>query len=63
MSAGLLGTDPEEVEESLEDALELCRLWNAVMLIDEADVFLGVRTDEGLVRNELVSSESINSLT
>ena len=25
------------------------------MLLDEADVFLGARTDEGVVRNELVS--------
>lgn len=52
----MLGTNPEEVEESLEAALELCRLWNAIMLLDEADVFLGVRTDDGLARNELVSS-------
>ena len=56
MSAGMLGTDPQEVEESLEAALELCRLWNAIMLLDEADVFLSVRTDDGLARNELVSS-------
>ena len=52
----MLGTDPQEVEESLEAALELCRLWNAIMLLDEADVFLSVRTDDGLARNELVSS-------
>ena len=52
----MLGTDPQKVEESLEAALELCRLWNAIMLLDEADVFLSVRTDDSLARNELVST-------
>ena len=56
MSAGMLGTKPEDVERSLDRALELCRLWNAMLLLDEADVFLGVRTNDGLARNELVSS-------
>ncbi|OCL09532.1 P-loop containing nucleoside triphosphate hydrolase protein [Glonium stellatum] len=55
MSAGVLGTKPEEVEKSLDRALELCRLWNAMLLLDEADVFLGARTNDGLARNELVS--------
>ena len=30
-------------------------MWNAMLLLDEADVFLGARSDEGLTRNELVS--------
>lgn len=30
-------------------------MWNAMLLLDEADVFLGARTDDGLTRNELVS--------
>ncbi|CZR65814.1 related to TOB3 (member of AAA-ATPase family) [Phialocephala subalpina] len=55
MSAGVLGTQPGEVEKCLDSTLELCRLWNAMLLLDEADVFLGARTNEGLARNELVS--------
>ena len=55
MSAGDLGTKPSDVEKSLERALELCRMWNAMLLLDEADVFLGTRTNESLARNELVS--------
>ncbi|KAH7127593.1 P-loop containing nucleoside triphosphate hydrolase protein [Dactylonectria macrodidyma] len=55
MSAGDLGTKPSEVEDALERALELCRMWNAMLLLDEADVFLGERTNESLARNELVS--------
>ena len=60
ISAGVLGTNPEEVERELDRALELCRLWNAMLLLDEADVFLGIRTNEGLARNELVSSKHIS---
>ncbi|KUJ21199.1 P-loop containing nucleoside triphosphate hydrolase protein [Mollisia scopiformis] len=55
VSAGVLGTLPSDVEKTLDDTLELCRLWNAMLLLDEADVFLGARTNEGLARNELVS--------
>jgi hypothetical protein len=56
--AGMLGTSPEVVEPALTHALELCRLWNAMLLLDEADVFLGCRLDESQNRNELVSSRS-----
>ncbi|KAK8087583.1 hypothetical protein PG997_002544 [Apiospora hydei] len=55
MSAGDLSTDPSEVEQALNRAFYCCTLWNAVMLLDEADVFLAKRTIEGLERNELVS--------
>lgn len=57
MSAGVLGTKPREVEENLHHALELCKIWNAMLLLDEADVFLGSRTDDSVARNELVSSK------
>ncbi|KAL5609689.1 hypothetical protein FOVSG1_004370 [Fusarium oxysporum f. sp. vasinfectum] len=55
MSAGDLGTVPKEVELALERGLTLCGLWNAMLLLDEADVFLGARTDSDLARNELVA--------
>ncbi|KAF5569394.1 Fidgetin 1 [Fusarium phyllophilum] len=55
MSAGDLGTAPKEVDLALERALTLCGLWNAMLLLDEADVFLGARTDSDLARNELVA--------
>ena len=48
MSAGMLGTVPREVEASLDRALGLCKLWNAMLLLDEADVFLGARTNTDL---------------
>ena len=60
ISAGVLGTNPADVEKALDRALELCRLWNAMLLLDEADVFLGARTNDGLARNELISSKIHN---
>ncbi|KAH6695039.1 P-loop containing nucleoside triphosphate hydrolase protein [Plectosphaerella plurivora] len=55
MSAGTLGTVPKEVEAALDRALGLCKLWNAMLLLDEADVFLGSRSTADLARNELVA--------
>ncbi|KAI0532203.1 P-loop containing nucleoside triphosphate hydrolase protein [Xylaria digitata] len=55
VKAGDLGVSAEKVERSLKSALDLCAYWDAVLLIDEADVFLGRRSDEDLNRNELVS--------
>ncbi|OTB07005.1 hypothetical protein M426DRAFT_71950 [Hypoxylon sp. CI-4A] len=55
LSAGDLGTNADQVEHSLSQALEMCALWKSVMLIDEADVFLETRKTDNLERNELVS--------
>jgi hypothetical protein len=58
LSAGDLGTTPGKVESALDNALECCQLWDAVLLLDEADVFLESRVSGSLERNELVSSAS-----
>lgn len=55
ISAASLGTEPADVETALERALELCRLWGAMLLLDEADIFLAARTDADIARNELVA--------
>ncbi|KAI0398636.1 P-loop containing nucleoside triphosphate hydrolase protein [Xylaria palmicola] len=55
MSAAELGTAPDTVEKGLAQALDLCRMWNAILLLDEADVFLGTRTPDSIARNELVA--------
>jgi hypothetical protein len=62
MSAGTLGTVPKEVEAALDRALGLCKLWNAMLLLDEADVFLGSRSTADLARNELVAGKRIPDL-
>ncbi|KAL0941515.1 AAA family protein [Colletotrichum truncatum] len=55
LTAGDLGTGSEGVQRRLDDALQLAADWNAVLLIDECDVFLEARSNNNLVRNELVS--------
>jgi len=56
ISLGQLGTSPEELEKKLGEILELCGKWNAIVLLDEADVLLEKRSASGsLERNAMVS--------
>jgi SpoVK/Ycf46/Vps4 family AAA+-type ATPase len=55
MSAGDLGSDAYKVESNLKDILRMIPKWGAVLLLDEADVFMEARTSADLQRNELVS--------
>ena len=55
MSAGDLGLDSSGVESSLSNVLEMATKWNAILLLDEADVFLEQRSAHDLERNKLVS--------
>jgi hypothetical protein len=54
VTMGELGTDPETMEKRLGDILELCAGWNALTLIDEADVFLEKRATSDVLRNAMV---------
>lgn len=54
MTAGDLGITAAEVEKSLGSVLELCQTWDALVLIDEADIFLEVRNSSEIQRNALV---------
>jgi hypothetical protein len=55
MSAGDLGVQSHEVESSLTTILEMVAKWNAVLLLDECDVFLEARSAHDLERNKIVS--------
>ncbi|KAI1771526.1 P-loop containing nucleoside triphosphate hydrolase protein [Hypoxylon cercidicola] len=55
VSAGELGTEVDEVDQKLTGILELALTWDAVLLLDEADVFLMERSSDNIVRNALVS--------
>jgi SpoVK/Ycf46/Vps4 family AAA+-type ATPase len=52
-----IGLNPAEVEQNLEALFELAARWRAVLLFDEADVFLESRSSHSsdLTRNALVS--------
>jgi SpoVK/Ycf46/Vps4 family AAA+-type ATPase len=55
VSAGELGTQPDQVDKRLKLILELSHKWDAVLLLDEADVFLQKRDNKDVKRNALVS--------
>jgi hypothetical protein len=55
ISVGELGTSPELLEERLRTVLEVAVLWNAVLLIDEVDIYIERRTASDIERNALVS--------
>ncbi|EME83639.1 uncharacterized protein MYCFIDRAFT_47080 [Pseudocercospora fijiensis CIRAD86] len=55
MAAGDLGISSADVEHKLNDCLAMCSRWNAILLLDEADIFLEQRNMHELERNKLVS--------
>jgi SpoVK/Ycf46/Vps4 family AAA+-type ATPase len=57
MMSGDLGSDLKAVESNFSKVLKLVAKWKAILLIDEADVFLEKRSSHDLVRNSLVSSK------
>ncbi|KIW32724.1 uncharacterized protein PV07_04252 [Cladophialophora immunda] len=55
VTCGDMGVDAERVENYLEDVLRIGTVWQCVVLLDEADVFLEERTHQDIKRNALVS--------
>ncbi|RPA92234.1 hypothetical protein L873DRAFT_1710824 [Choiromyces venosus 120613-1] len=55
VSSGELGTNPAVLEHELNKILDIAHSWGAVLLLDEADVFLERRTMADMHRNALVS--------
>ncbi|GES64230.1 P-loop containing nucleoside triphosphate hydrolase [Aspergillus terreus] len=49
------GNSAQEVERNLEQFFDLAMRWGCVLLLDEADVFLGERIQGNIVQNSLVS--------
>jgi len=50
-----IGADPEMIENILSDRFKTASSWEAVLLIDEADVFMERRSSSDLNRNCLVA--------
>ncbi|KAF8603616.1 P-loop containing nucleoside triphosphate hydrolase protein [Ceratobasidium sp. AG-I] len=55
VSSGELGIEASQLEAQLSNILEMMASWKAIVLIDEADVFLEARNTHDLARNSLVS--------
>lgn len=54
ITVGELGTTPADLENKLVKILDIANSWSAVILIDEADIFLEKRTDNDINRNAMV---------
>jgi hypothetical protein len=54
VSVGELGVSTDALESSLRQILDVAQIWNAVILIDEADIFLEKRTSGDILRNAMV---------
>ncbi|GME50631.1 P-loop containing nucleoside triphosphate hydrolase protein [Neofusicoccum parvum] len=55
LSAAELGEDAETVEQRLDSVLSMATAWDAVVLLDESDVFLERRGVNDLERNKIVA--------
>lgn len=58
VTCGDIGTNPAHLESRLEEIFDYAVTWGAILLLDEADVFLQERDYLNLQRNALVSSKS-----
>lgn len=59
ITCGDLGFTADSVESSLNEIFRLAHLWDCVLLLDEADVFIEQRTKKDLQRNALVSGNHV----
>ncbi|KAH9848062.1 P-loop containing nucleoside triphosphate hydrolase protein [Lenzites betulinus] len=55
VSSGDLGTSPSGLDTTLGQVFDVATCWNAIVLIDEADVFLEQRSLQDLQRNAIVA--------
>ncbi|WPB05614.1 uncharacterized protein RHO25_010267 [Cercospora beticola] len=55
ISSGALGSAASDINTNLRQIMNLCAHWQAVLLLDEADVFLAKRNIYDLERNAIVS--------
>jgi hypothetical protein len=60
ITCGDLGVSPQTVEKTLKDIFRYAHLWDCVLLLDEADVFLTQRDRTDVERNALVSGECLH---
>ncbi|TEA17595.1 hypothetical protein C8034_v012246 [Colletotrichum sidae] len=55
VSSGALGHEAAQIHDRLSGILELASHWKAVLLLEEADVFVAQRTIADIERNASVS--------
>lgn len=55
VGCGELGSDVGQLEKKLAEILEISYAWNAIILLDEADIFMEKRSTNDIQRNAMVS--------
>ena len=55
ISCGDLGISARDLESRLKEVFQLAVTWKAILLLDEADIFLQERDVHNIERNALVS--------
>lgn len=55
ITSGDLGTEPGAAERKLQEYFMLAHAWKAILLLDEADVFLAKRTFGDIFRNAFIT--------
>ena len=55
VSVGELGTNPQELERNLEKVMNIANSWDAVVLLDEVDVFAVNREGASIERNAMTA--------
>ena len=63
VTCGDIGTQSSSLEQRLEEIFDDAVTWGAILVLDEADVFLQERDYENLERNALVSSKYRSNIT
>lgn len=61
ITAADLGHEPEVLEKNLLRFFRNASKWDAIVLLDEADVYLERRSANDLRRNSIVSGEQIDT--
>ncbi|KAF5234500.1 hypothetical protein FAUST_7588 [Fusarium austroamericanum] len=61
LDAGTLGTSPKSVEKGLRNAFRLAERWHALLLLDEADVYLEQRKSRNLTHNGVISGNAFDT--
>ena len=56
VNVGDLGTNPESMDAIMDVIVEYAHRWDAIILIDEVDIFLEEREFSNVLRNALVST-------
>lgn len=61
VSGDELSVDVSKVEAKLKDIFNLTKRWNAIVILDEADVVMSKRDSKELERNAIVASQFASS--